>query len=155
MKPEYIIVHHSANKKSTFENVDAYHKAKGWGGIGYHYFIELSGEIKQGREDNEIGAHCLADKMNYKSIGICLAGNFLKHLWTSAQLRSLEELLFRLEKEYDIDRIHNVLAHQEVSGAKTDCPGYLIYWLKAHRYSDPRYIDTFNKLNQIKKICKF
>ena len=152
MKPEYIIIHHSANKNSTFENVDAYHRSKGWGGIGYHYFIEKSGEVKIGRQDTEIGAHCKADGMNYKSIGICLAGNFLEHLWTSAQLKSLEKLLFQLEKKYDIDRIYNVIGHQEAKGAKTDCPGYLIYWVKSHRYSDPRFINSFNILNQIKDL---
>lgn len=153
MKPKYLIIHHSANKNSTFDNVDAYHKSKGWGGIGYHYFIETSGEVKQGRKENEIGAHCKDDKMNYKSIGICLAGNFMEHLWTPEQLKSLEELLFKLEKKYNIDRIHNVLGHQEVDGASTDCPGYLIYWLKSHRYSDPRYIKSYNQLNRIKDIC--
>ena len=152
MKPTYIILHHSANSNSTFDNVDSYHKSKGWKSIGYHYFIEKSGEVKQGRQDTTIGAHCKADDMNYKSIGICLAGNLLEELWTSAQLEALENLLFRLEKRYDIDRISNVLAHQEVKGAKTSCPGYLIYWLKSHRYSDPRYIDSFNIVNKIKEL---
>lgn len=152
MKPTYIIVHHSGHTNSTFENVDAYHKSKGWGGIGYHYFIEKNGDVKQGRQDTEIGAHCTADDMNNKSIGICLAGNFLDELWTSAQLKSLEKLLFKLEDKYSIDRISGVLGHQEVKGAITSCPGNLIYWLKAHRNSDPRFINAFNTLNKIKKL---
>jgi N-acetylmuramoyl-L-alanine amidase len=152
MKPQFIIVHHSGNNYTTFDKVDAYHKSKGWDGIGYHYFIEKSGEIKKGRKDNEIGAHCKADGMNYKSIGICLSGNLLTDLWTPQQLQSLEKLLFELEETYKIDRIHNVLGHQEVKGASTDCPGYLIYWLKAHRYSDPRFIKAFNTLEEIKKL---
>jgi len=150
MKPTYLIIHHSGHTNSTFENVDAYHKSKGWGGIGYHYFIEKSGEVKQGRQDTTIGAHCKAGGMNYKSIGICLAGNFLEELWKPAQLKSLEKLLFQLEKKYSIDRVNNVLGHQEVG--KTDCPGYLIYWLKSHRFSDPRYIQSFNTLNKIKEL---
>ena len=50
MNPEYLIIHHSGHTDSTFENIDAYHASKGWGGIGYHYFIEKSGEVKQGRQ---------------------------------------------------------------------------------------------------------
>lgn len=133
MKPEYIIIHHSGNPKSTFKSVDEYHRSKGWGGCGYHYFIEKSGKVYQGREENEIGAHCKSDRMNYKSIGICLAGDFTKYSPNGKQMKSLEKLVLEFEQKYKIDRRNNVLGHNEVKEAKTACPGFLVFWIMCHR----------------------
>jgi N-acetyl-anhydromuramyl-L-alanine amidase AmpD len=46
---------------------------KGWTDVGYHFFIEKSGEIKKGRDIDRKGAHCY--KQNDNSIGVCLSGN--------------------------------------------------------------------------------
>jgi hypothetical protein len=51
----------------------------GWSDIGYHLGIERVDNaytVKFGRQLNQMGAHCKADRMNHRSIGICCVGNF-------------------------------------------------------------------------------
>ena len=39
-----IVVHHSASKQSTTrDQIDRWHKDRGWSGVGYHYVIESDG----------------------------------------------------------------------------------------------------------------
>jgi len=82
LKPEsikYLIVHHTATARdtTTFDAVKKYHISKGWGDIGYHYFITADGKIWPGRAENIVGAHASSSDMNFKSLGICLTGNFM------------------------------------------------------------------------------
>lgn len=128
-KPEYIIIHHSATKEDTFandwESIRKYHKSQGWRDIGYHYGIEyVNGKIvtQKGREESETGAHCQADRMNHKSIGICLVGNYEVQKPTEEQMQALENLCRDIMKRYNIPA-SKVLGHREVPGAATACPG--------------------------------
>lgn len=121
-KPQYIIVHHTGGMNDTFESVKAYHISKGWGNIGYHVFIERNGTMRYGREDNEVGTHCIADGMNFKSIGICLSGNFEIEQPTQKQLDTLEEEIAFYRNEFNIPE-QNILGHGKVKGANTLCPG--------------------------------
>lgn len=117
-KPEFIIVHHTGGTDAnpladtshhTFKIVDDYHKSLGWGGIGYHYFIELDGKITQGRKDTEEGAHTIG--YNKKSIGICLAGNFDTTLPSPAQITALTALLKEKMVQYSIQS-EKILPHR-------------------------------------------
>jgi N-acetylmuramoyl-L-alanine amidase len=45
---------------------------RGWSDIGYHFYIDLYGEIHKGRDIAKIGAHVKG--MNRNSIGICYCG---------------------------------------------------------------------------------
>lgn len=70
-----IIVHCSATpegRKTTVEEIDTWHKQKGWSGCGYHYLIYVDGSIHLGRDVNKAGAHCSGH--NTYSIGICYIG---------------------------------------------------------------------------------
>lgn len=126
LKPEsikYLIVHHTATSRdtTTFAAVKRYHVSKGWGDIGYHYFITADGKIWPGRAENVVGAHATSNNMNFKSLGICLTGNFMNEVPTTAQLTSLETLLISLKVKHNIP-IENILGHQEIP-ASTACPG--------------------------------
>lgn len=123
-KIKYLVIHHSATARdtTTFDAVKRYHISKGWDDIGYHFFITASGKVMAGRSENTIGAHCVADSMNFKSLGICLPGNFMTEVPTVEQLSSLLDLLKKLMSKYSIPK-ENVLGHREVSGASTACPG--------------------------------
>jgi len=125
--PEYIIIHHSATAQGDAETFRKAHRAKGWRDIGYHYVIgngtySGDGEVETGRPENESGAHCSADGMNFKSIGICLVGNFDIDKPTPAQMDALEKLCRDIMKRHDIPP-SKVLGHGEVKGAATNCPG--------------------------------
>jgi len=104
--PKNIIVHHTAvsreKNSNQFEATDNYHKSKGWGKIGYQYLIEPDGTVKQGRADNELGAHTSQKNMNYLSLGICLTGDFDIEEPTKEQCIALQELIRRKQTEYTI-----------------------------------------------------
>ena len=57
-------------------------------GIGYHYVIYIDGSVHQGRNENEIGAHCSG--ANSGTLGICMIGN---NKYTSEQWDALKMLV--------------------------------------------------------------
>lgn len=101
-----LIIHCSATPEGrhhTVEDIDLWHKQRGWKGIGYHYVIYLDGSIHRGRPQAEIGAHCSGRNKN--SIGICYIGGVDKNgkpkdTRTEAQKESLLELLRSLKCRY-------------------------------------------------------
>ena len=124
MKIKYLIIHHTATSRdrTTFEAVKRYHISKGWGDIGYHFFITADGVLHEGRKQDKVGAHCRASGMNYKSLGIALTGNFQIEHPTEKQLETLKGIVSQLKKIWDIP-IENILGHRQVKEAKTVCPG--------------------------------
>lgn len=114
MKPiSWIIIHHEAPpiivSGDRFNIVDQYHKSLGWKGIGYNWFIEKSGQVKQGRLETETGAHTKGH--NDDSIGICLAGNFDLEMPTANQIKSLITLLNQKMTQYGIP-LSKVVPHR-------------------------------------------
>ncbi len=115
-------------KHYTAEDVDAWHRARGWKMIGYHYLILLDGTIQKGRPEEMVGAHCL--NHNQHSIGVCYVGGLKASpqpspegkgvqyvpadTRTPAQKRSLLSLLSQLKKKYPRALIvgHNVFANK-------------------------------------------
>lgn len=70
-----IIVHCSATpegKDFKLEDIDRWHRQRGWKGCGYHYVVELDGTVRTGRDESVIGAHC--KNHNKHSIGVCYVG---------------------------------------------------------------------------------
>tara|TARA_Y100000592_G_scaffold99525_1_gene175887 strand:- start:7592 stop:8005 length:414 start_codon:yes stop_codon:yes gene_type:complete len=71
-----IIVHCSATREGenyTVDTIRSWHvDGRGWSDIGYHFYIDLYGEIHKGRDIAKIGAHCKGQNRN--SIGICYCG---------------------------------------------------------------------------------
>jgi len=124
MKIKEIIIHCSATpngRNDTAEDIHRWHLERGWDGIGYHYVIEVNGDLINGRPDYWKGSH--AKGHNYKSIGICMIGTDDYNL---AQWDVLTSLIFELiEKHPDA----KVIGHNEISN-KT-CPGFNVQgWLK-------------------------
>lgn len=124
-----IILHCSDSEFGDVEEIDAWHRARGWAGIGYHFVITNGrlksdqayaqyndGLVQAGRAITRVGAHCKGH--NTGSIGICLVG---EHGFTGRQLyKALPELLGKLMLEFDIspDRVYG---HCEFDRGKT-CP---------------------------------
>lgn len=116
-KIDSIVLHHSETKYDTLKTIKRYHTEKrGWSDIGYHYVIELAGEIKDGRPILEKGAHCISK--NSTSIGICLIGI---DKFSKDQIKSLKWLLIFLTEIYDIPNT-KIFGHNEFSSKK--CPGF-------------------------------
>lgn len=70
-----IMVHCSATREGkdyTVEDIDRWHRERGFDSIGYHYVIYRDGSIYRGRPVEQIGAHCRGH--NADSIGICYIG---------------------------------------------------------------------------------
>jgi hypothetical protein len=125
--PKWIIVHHTggtdqdplaSTKHHTFEVVNDWHR-KLWPDftsslgyhIGYHYFVDATGEITQGRAETEEGAHTIGK--NTESIGICLAGNFDRpgEMPTESQERNLVKLIRDVQKRWNIQD-ENIVPHR-------------------------------------------
>lgn len=119
---QYIIVHHTGAEEKNTAQIRDYHRRLGWRDIGYHFVIEKDGLLVPGRVQSERGAHCVADGMNGKALGVALIGNFEQRPPHPEQLVALQELLPRLMREHRIP-VSRVLGHREVKGAATLCPG--------------------------------
>lgn len=113
---ERIILHHSASKGQNVEEIDKYHKSRGWTKIGYHFYVRQDGKIYRGREEWAIGAH--AKGANYNSIGICAEGNFEEETMNNIQKESLKELVSYIKGKYNITKVQG---HRDVQA--TACPG--------------------------------
>ena len=133
-KPKYIVIHHGGDN-ANFYQINEYHKQK-WGFksslgyyVGYHKFIDYSGQLYIARQDNEEAAHCVDPNnphwWNRNSVGICLQGNSENEQPTEFQLKTLKQEL----DKYDIP----VKMHYEI--VSTLCPGKnLINWIKEYRH---------------------
>jgi N-acetylmuramoyl-L-alanine amidase len=69
--------------------------------IGYHYVIDLSGEVWSGRGLDEVGAH--AAEFNAHSVGICLVGGKERDAqYTAAQWDSLAQVVRMLSVDCNV-----------------------------------------------------
>jgi N-acetylmuramoyl-L-alanine amidase len=127
--PDYVILHHSTTRDGATVSWDAirrYHvRDQGWQDIGYHCGIEVIGdhvEILVGRIPGEIGAHCLAQNMNRRSIGVCIVGNFDVEDVPDDKWQVALHLVRWICRVYRIEP-DNVLGHREVARDGRTCPG--------------------------------
>ena len=110
--------------------------ANGWADIGYHFLIDPSGRVFEGRSLHWQGAHAGRDSatgrnFNEQNIGICLLGNFQTERPTPAALDSLEDLIATLSRQNGIAR-SSIYGHQHFKG--TECPGrHLASWLTNYK----------------------
>lgn len=120
-----IIIHCSATpegRKVTIDQIDRWHKERGFKKIGYHYVIYLDGSIHEGRKEEEIGAHTVGHNAN--SIGICYVGGCAKDgrtpkdTRTDAQKNAICGLLSELVKKYPNASIHG---HREFANKACPC----------------------------------
>lgn len=130
-KIDKIIVHHTggtdANPKEdtshhTAAIVKAWHIQKGWGDIGYNWFIEKDGKTVKGRSLTVAGAHTIGQ--NTTSIGICFAGNFDATYPTKEQEESFKKLYNELYQKYPHITPDKVYPHRKY--AKKTCYGMLL-----------------------------
>lgn len=113
-----IIIHCSDSDNPRHDNIktiDQWHKARGWRGVGYHYFIRANGTLELGRKVSEAGAHTYGQ--NGESLGVCLHG---KERFTEAQFLTLRKLIRNLRRLF---KPLAVYGHCEFNAEKT-CPNF-------------------------------
>ena len=126
----WVTVHHDgmdsfgatdyASCASRLELIRMGHKGKGWADIGYHFVIDRSGRVWEGRELKYQGAH--VKNNNEGNIGILCLGNFDLQKPSDAQMKSLERHLKAIMKQYKLSSA-NIRSHKEWPDAATACPG--------------------------------
>lgn len=114
--PRMIVDHHAEASVCTVEDIDRWHKARGWIGIGYHFLIKKDGSVYRGRPENAVGAHCL--NFNTGSLGICFEGDYTREAMPDEQKHAGIELHKYLMKKYGIIKIE---PHRALN--ITSCPG--------------------------------
>lgn len=121
-----IIVHCTATaegKDFKVSDIDKWHRAKGWDGIGYHQVVYLDGSVHPGRPMDKVGAHCLGHNQN--SIGVVYVGGVAsdgktpKDTRTPEQKAALRKLLTDLKRKYPGATIHG---HRDF--AAKACPSF-------------------------------
>lgn len=130
---EYIIIHCSATKPNQdidVNDIRLWHtRDNGWSDIGYHSVITRGGEIQQGRDYHQVGAHCKG--INNISVGVCLVGGIdeygeAKNNFTEKQWKSLKRELQWLKTLFPDAMI---AGHNQFSAKQ--CPSFDVeLWLK-------------------------
>jgi N-acetyl-anhydromuramyl-L-alanine amidase AmpD len=127
-----VMVHHTASSRliTTLEKVNEWHKDRGFNlsqlgfYVGYHFIIDMDGNLRQTRNIDEDGCHCNTfdtgevTSFNRSSIGICVFGNFEDEYPTAEQLNTLTNIIKELQPTL-------VLGHRDVKD--TLCPGKFLY----------------------------
>lgn len=124
-----IVIHCAATKASMDigrDEIDRWHKQRGWKGVGYHYVIRRDGTVESGRPIDQVGAHAVGH--NTGSIGICLVGGIddagkPKDNFTAAQWKSLVHLVKGLKEAYNV-KSEKIIGHNQV--AKKACPCFSV-----------------------------
>lgn len=120
-----IIIHCSATpqgREVEVDEIDRWHRNRGFSGIGYHYIVHIDGRISAGRRESRAGAHCAGH--NRCSIGICYVGGCDLKLRpsdtrTERQRIAMEMLVAELKKRFPAATIHG---HCEF--ASKACPSF-------------------------------
>lgn len=119
-----IIIHCTATRAGrnvTVEEIDRWHKARGFRGIGYHYVIGLDGKVAHGRNESISGAHCKG--FNAHSIGVCYVGGLdsggkPSDTRTPAQRLALKTLVRQLQERFPGATVHG---HCEFANKACPC----------------------------------
>lgn len=118
---EKIVVHCAdtpADMDIGVDEIDEWHRDRGWSGIGYHYVIRRDGELEYGRPEGVQGAHVRGHNRN--SLGICLVGGKGGFNFTYSQVERLINLHATLHAKYPDAEW---LGHRDLDSGKA-CPQF-------------------------------
>jgi hypothetical protein len=121
---KYLVIHHTVTKHdATPDDIAILHKARGWGGIGYHFVITVDGVVHYVGDISTARAN-VKDK-NEQVIGIALIGDFTKHLPSNQQIESAHDLCkFFLTETPSLPTLKSwdqLVGHKDLQA--TACPG--------------------------------
>ena len=126
-----ITIHHEGSAKpnndttpaqvsATLRLIQSQHRKRmGAGDIGYHFIIDRTGTIWQGRDWQYQGAH--TSGANSNNLGVMLLGNFEIQQPTGQQLQSLQNLVRSLVRLHRLNPRTDIYGHSDF--CNTQCPG--------------------------------
>lgn len=135
---DMLVVHCSATPGSMDigrDEIDNWHRARGWSGIGYHFVIRRDGTLEMGRPLGKMGAH--ARSFNAHSIGICLVGGLddegrAENNFTPEQWVTLSVVIAGLQETFDLDD-EDVWGHGDLPEVRKECPCFDVQaWLREY-----------------------
>ena len=121
-----IIIHCTKTREGQDISVDTVRKwhveDNGWSDIGYHFFIDIKGNLHDGRDITRKGAHTLGE--NDDSIGIAYAGGVSDDLaWKDTRNKEQKEtLLFLLTYLKTLFPKVEIYGHRDFSA--NECPSF-------------------------------
>jgi hypothetical protein len=130
---QIVTLHHSGNTGESDPVVieDKHMSGRGWQDVGYHYIIQPTGDIFEGRHLAFKGSH--VDGANTGKIGILITGDFEPSTFnpfstkpTTAQLKSAKALIDTLKGAFTT--ISRIGGHKDYKST-TVCPGDELYKL--------------------------
>ena len=113
---EKLILHHAGGSGFTAQDIHAFHLARGWSGIAYHYYVRRDGSVWRGRPEAAVGGH--TEGQNHDSVGVCFEGDFERETMGDAQLRAGRALLADIRSRYP-----GLPAARHRDFCATACPG--------------------------------
>ncbi|MBZ0286520.1 MAG: peptidoglycan recognition protein family protein [Anaerolineae bacterium] len=119
-----VAIHHSAAMLASDETArgiqDEHMDLNGWADIAYHFAIDNTGVIYEGREIGSRGASVAGH--NTGTIGVVVMGNFEQEHPLEIQLSTLQSLVNWLAQEYTLSHL---AAHGEFN-PESVCPGQYV-----------------------------
>lgn len=122
-----LVIHHigSNDIDAPSEQINQWHLANGWQGLGYHYVIRKDGLIEYGRPLDCEGAHTYHE--NGHTVGILVDGSFTYSYPTVEQYESLIYVAASILYNYGLEATNGqtILGHCDFTN--TNCPGDCLY----------------------------
>ncbi|WP_082684334.1 N-acetylmuramoyl-L-alanine amidase [Aureimonas ureilytica] len=120
-----VIVHCTATVEGedfTVADIRAWHLARGWKDIGYHFVVYRDGSVHEGRPVEQVGSHVAG--RNSTTIGVVYVGGVVAQLRpkdtrTAAQREAMRALLYRLLREHPGIRL--ISGHRDYAAKACPC----------------------------------
>ena len=122
-----LIVHCSATREGddvSVETIKRWHvEGRGWSDIGYHFYIDIEGNIFKGRDIAKMGAHCKG--YNRNSIGICYCGGVEEDGRTPKDTRTEDQKIALLAVLRTLKAMYpEAVIHSHRDFARKACPSF-------------------------------
>lgn len=129
---DMIVWHYTAVARSLKRFItdhERYWKSKNWSRGGYHYYIDVNGNIWQNYNHGRLTFG--AGRVNTTAIHISVEANSASD-YSQAQIDARDWLTRKLMSDLKISA-KNVIGHKEAPGQSTSCPGYSVAQLNNFR----------------------